>query len=283
MSSFLQDNPLAIHHASNPDGRDFVVGDLHGCRAMLDTLLDHVCFDPSRDRLFSVGDLVDRGPDSVGCLELLLEPWFFPVLGNHDAMLLAYWSTMCGERQSMYRDSFLYNQGTEWAFPARDLADRYVTLLEHLPFVRIIGEGEHRFQVLHAERRDNDTATFLSDTDLDGPQSKSWDRNHHIHGFDDFGDWRDHLLWGRSYIQANQPCRFNPIKTLDFTGHTPVVYEKHPETVIQIGRQVYLDTGAFAAIAGSVAGLTLWDVQGDRGWRLLGDGRILDCRRLIGG
>lgn len=283
MSIFLQDNPLAIHHASNPDGRDFVVGDLHGCRAMMDTLLDHVCFDPSKDRLFSVGDLVGSGTGFGRVSGIASRTLVFPVLGNHDAMLLAYWSTGSGERQSLYRDAFLYNPCTEWASSAHDLADRVVPLLEHLPFVRVVGDGEHRFQVLHAERRDNDTATFLSDADLDDPQSKSWDRNHHIHGFDDFGDWRDHLLWGRSYIQANQPCRFNPIKTLDFTGHTPVVYEKHPETVIQIGRQVYLDTGAFAAIPGSVAGLTLWDVQGDRGWRLLGDGQILDCRRLTGG
>ncbi|MBU2766125.1 hypothetical protein HAP94_07940 [Acidithiobacillus ferrivorans] len=118
MNAFLQDNPLVIHHEFNPIGRDFVIGDLHGCRAMLDTLLDHACFDPAMDRLFSVGDLVDRGPDSVGYLELLLESWFFSVLGNHDAMLLAYWATLSGERQSLYRDSFLsgsyvrFNYGT---------------------------------------------------------------------------------------------------------------------------------------------------------------------------
>ncbi|UBU63650.1 metallophosphoesterase [Acidithiobacillus ferrooxidans] len=161
MTAFLQDNPLVIHHASNPDGRDFVVGDLHGCRAMLDTMMTHVGFDPAKDRLFSVGDLVDRGPDSVGCLELLLEPWFFPVLGNHDAMLLAYWSTGSGERQNIYRDAFQYNGGTIWAYPVRDLADQFVPLLENLPFVRVVGDGEHRFQVLHAERRDNDTAPFF--------------------------------------------------------------------------------------------------------------------------
>jgi hypothetical protein len=47
-------------HAANGRGRDFIVGDLHGCRAMLDALLVHVGFDPDRDRLFSVGDLMDR-------------------------------------------------------------------------------------------------------------------------------------------------------------------------------------------------------------------------------
>ena len=282
MTTFLQDNPLVIHHASNPDGRDFVVGDLHGCRAMLDTMMTHVGFDPAKDRLFSVGDLVDRGPDSVGCLELLLEPWFFPVLGNHDAMLLAYWSTGSGERQNIYRDAFQYNGGTIWAYPVRDLADQFVPLLENLPFVRVVGDGEHRFQVLHAERRDNDTATFLSDTDLDDPRPEIWNHHHFIRGFDDVGDWRDHLLWGRSTIQARQPLMFKRLTNMDFTGHTITVHAKVPDAVIQIGHHVYLDSGAFTAREESLAGLTLWCVGEDRGWRLLGDGRFLDCLRRTG-
>ncbi|MHB1641444.1 MAG: metallophosphoesterase [Acidithiobacillus sp.] len=71
------------------------MGDLHGCVEHLRVLLRYVGFDESTDRLFSVGDLVDRGPDSPGALELLKEthagvqPWFYPVMGNHDAMLLA--------------------------------------------------------------------------------------------------------------------------------------------------------------------------------------------------
>lgn len=68
---FLKSQPTVIHHSTNTQGRDFIVGDMHGCRAMIDTLLAHVGFDGSRDRLFSVGDLVDRGPDSEGCLDLL--------------------------------------------------------------------------------------------------------------------------------------------------------------------------------------------------------------------
>lgn len=61
MSVFLQDNPLTIHHASNPDGRDFVAGDLHGCRAMLDTLLAHARFDPARAGLILWDVQGDRG------------------------------------------------------------------------------------------------------------------------------------------------------------------------------------------------------------------------------
>lgn len=47
---------------TNHAGRDFVVVDLHGCLDQLEALLKAIGFDPARDRLFSVGNLVDRGP-----------------------------------------------------------------------------------------------------------------------------------------------------------------------------------------------------------------------------
>lgn len=72
--------------SANLIGRDFVVGDIHGCFDALMSLLDSVNFDRRFDRLFSVGDLIDRGPDSEKCLQLLFEPWFFVVKGNHENM-----------------------------------------------------------------------------------------------------------------------------------------------------------------------------------------------------
>ncbi|MBO1016939.1 metallophosphoesterase [Achromobacter sp. SD115] len=68
----------------NPLGRDFAVGDLHGHFSRLQESLDQLGFDPSRDRLFSVGDLVDRGPESEAALEWLARPWFHAVQGNHE-------------------------------------------------------------------------------------------------------------------------------------------------------------------------------------------------------
>ena len=71
----------------NADGRDFVIGDLHGSYACLERLLEGLNFDKTKDRLFSVGDLCDRGPESLRCLELLIEPWFHATLSNHEQML----------------------------------------------------------------------------------------------------------------------------------------------------------------------------------------------------
>ena len=61
---------------TNKAGRDFVLGDLHGTTDLLRALREHVAFDPKKDRLFSVGNLIDRGEDSPGGLALHPEPWF---------------------------------------------------------------------------------------------------------------------------------------------------------------------------------------------------------------
>ena len=81
---------LVVHRQFGPNrrGTDFVVGDVHGELVRLQRKLRAAAFDPARDRLFALGDLVDRGPDSEGVLELLACDWFHSVVGNHEWMLL---------------------------------------------------------------------------------------------------------------------------------------------------------------------------------------------------
>lgn len=68
----------------NKLGRDFVVGDIHGAYDMLRQGMAQAKFNPTLDRLFSVGDLIDRGPQSARALEYLAKPWFYAIRGNHD-------------------------------------------------------------------------------------------------------------------------------------------------------------------------------------------------------
>lgn len=76
--------------AQNKLGRDLIVGDIHGHFTRLQAALDAVGFDPARDRLFSVGDLVDRGPESDQALDWLARPWFAAVAGNHEDMAIRW-------------------------------------------------------------------------------------------------------------------------------------------------------------------------------------------------
>ncbi len=71
----------------------FVIGDIHGCLWTLERLLEQVRFVPNRDRLWLVGDLVNRGPRSLEVLRWCrdLGEHVVSVLGNHDLHLLARW------------------------------------------------------------------------------------------------------------------------------------------------------------------------------------------------
>ena len=69
----------------------YAVGDLQGCLSPLQCLLQRVAFDPGTDRLWLVGDLVNRGPQSLETLRFLyrMRDAVTCVLGNHDLHLLA--------------------------------------------------------------------------------------------------------------------------------------------------------------------------------------------------
>lgn len=69
----------------------YLMGDLQGCCKPLERMLQTIDFSPSRDHLFVLGDLVNRGPDSLGVLRRLrgLDNAATCLLGNHDLHLLA--------------------------------------------------------------------------------------------------------------------------------------------------------------------------------------------------
>lgn len=132
-------------------GRDLVVGDLHGHRSLFEEELDRLRFDPSCDRVLSVGDLIDRGPESLATLSLIEEPWFHAVLGNHELMLLNF--LHCYGSRLHSRKSYPTGGG-EWISEAisknRKAVARLAERIATLP-LSIHVEGEVPFNVTHGD------------------------------------------------------------------------------------------------------------------------------------
>lgn len=137
----------------NEKGKDWIVGDIHGQYDALILALKHINFDKSKDRLFSVGDLVDRGPKVFDCLRLLKEPWFFAVKGNHENMFL----TKFGKagwlhpldliRAYLYGDSHAIK-----ALVSVSEMQELMKLIKDLPLVLKVNNEDLPFWIVHAQR-----------------------------------------------------------------------------------------------------------------------------------
>ncbi len=105
----------------------YVIGDIQGCYSSLQKLLEKVAFDPAQDVLWSVGDLVNRGPDSLSVLRFFkqLGKHAKVVLGNHEMHLLAM-AHGNRERHKSNKDTL------EPILKARD-RDELIDWLRHCP------------------------------------------------------------------------------------------------------------------------------------------------------
>ncbi|UHM90954.1 metallophosphoesterase [Rahnella victoriana] len=190
----------------------YIVGDLHGCLSLLEEQLAKVAFDPSRDLLLSVGDLADRGPDSVGCLQLLNEPWFVCVRGNHEQMAID-----AVNEENIPR--WLRNGG-DWFYAldeeGQEQAKALILQADALPHIlELTTRKGERIVVAHAD--------YLSDEYIfDKP----------MEGYE--------VIWNRDRVNAALAGRYLPITGADafYFGHTPV------EHAMQFANQFYIDTGA---------------------------------------
>ncbi len=133
--------------ARNERGRDFVVGDIHGAFGSLrEHLEEHIGFDHTRgDRLFSVGDLIDRGPWSEAATWWLAQPWFHAVRGNHEELCIA------GARAgpATHQTYVHMMNGGDWFYRLDALQQsHYVDAFARLP---VAIEIEARIGLVHAQ------------------------------------------------------------------------------------------------------------------------------------
>ena len=206
------------HYTTNKVGRDFVVGDIHGMFEALESLLDDVGFNPATDRVFAVGDLIDRGPQSHRVLEFLDQPWFYSIKGNHEIMLIE-----SEHDKNMYRSWTIHNGGDWWLTIPQDQQKAIRERLFELPIVIEVNTNAGKIGLVHA----------------DIPTGMSWQK--FVAGIHSDEELCNYVLWSRNryrhYRITNTTDRIEDVD-LVILGHTPV---DHP---IHISNICYLDTGA---------------------------------------
>ena len=192
----------------NKEGVDYVVGDVHGCYDLLMQKLIEIGFDKKKDRLFSVGDLIDRGPKSLECLNLVYEPWFHAVRGNHEQMaidclsapgLMPHW----------------YENGGTWA------AEHYRHSLK-----KIISDAVSKMPLAVEVETSRGIVGIVHAEPLDPWRAPESDAD------------ESHVLWERDRITNGKNTKISGIDAV-VCGHTP-----QKQGVKLLGNVWYIDTGA---------------------------------------
>jgi serine/threonine protein phosphatase 1 len=202
------------HYKINEVGRDYAVGDIHGCFKMLEDKLYEVGFDEKTDRLFSVGDMVDRGPHSERCLEWLQKPWFHAILGNHEQMAIN------ASEGFIDMQNYRWNGGQWFLDLPVELQKEFAQVFLKLPIAIEIETKDGLVGMIHAE------LPLVSWKDLDaalqGPNSESF---------------IDQCLWNRDRLRNGLTTVISDIKEV-IVGHSVV----HDD--VWFGNVHYIDTGA---------------------------------------
>jgi serine/threonine protein phosphatase 1 len=219
----------------NRTGRDFVVGDLHGMFSELEKLLDEVGFEPGSDRVFSVGDLIDRGPESHRVLEFLDKPWFHAIMGNHEKMLID------AEHDRQMLRSWTQNNGGEWwlSIP-EDQQIEMRTRLSQLPIVHEIDTDRGNIGIVHA-----DITTGITWKDF-------------VKGIHEDEDLCNYVLWSRNrfrHYKITGNTDYIDGVYLVVLGHTPT------SKPISVSNICYIDTGAAYRTRKGLGTLTLLEIQ----------------------
>lgn len=204
----------------NEIGIDYVLGDVHGRFDLVYENLKEVNFDSTKDRLFCVGDLIDRGPYSKHVVDFLKFPFVHAVKGNHEDMLLEYY-----EKNPNATDDDFYNvglvNGMTW-FLENNKEERKEILesLSNLPLVIEINSERGLIGLVHA----------------DVPKNMSWiDFKNAIEANNNVVI--ETALWGRNRIMNKIEEDIVGLGRL-YVGHTV------QSQIKKFGNVVALDTGA---------------------------------------
>lgn len=221
-------NPVQ-HVSANCKGRDFVVGDVHGAFDVLLRAMDAVKFDQSCDRIFSVGDLIDRGPGSHRTVRFLSHDWVFAVRGNHEDMLLTIYSD--GEPHPAVLEFAASRNGFDWWLKITEgQRAEILEAVRKLPIAIELETSRGPVGFVHA----------------DVPQGLSWQAFlERVRSGDEKVVQK--ALWSRDRIGRLDESGVEGIGRL-FVGHTPV------RKNLRLGNVYCVDTGCVFGLLGRMEG-----------------------------
>jgi len=200
--------------AMNTAGRDFAVGDIHGHFTWLQAALDGIGFDPASDRLFSVGDLVDRGPECRDVLSWLDKPWFHAVRGNHDDYVCRY--------DTCDVDNWVYNGGSWFAGLAWDEQREFAVQFRELPIAIEVETPQGLVGIVHADCPFPTWEQLRAE--LESPESGK--RLKQV---------QNTCMWSRRRIELGEQEGVSDLRAL-VVGHTPLRLPK------ALGNVIHIDT-----------------------------------------
>lgn len=197
--------------SKNEIGTDYVVGDIHGCFTALKRHLNSIGFDFSKDRLFSVGDLVDRGPESELAIDWIGCEWFHPVLGNHDDYVVRY--------KTVDLDNRAYNGGS-WFQSLLDCDKQaFSDAFSMLPIVIQVDTGDGIIGIVHAD------PVVKEWSQIEGFAAKNWSN-------------KNSLMWSRNRVKNGDKSTVSGVSAV-VCGHTPMA------SIETLGNVVHIDTAGW--------------------------------------
>ena len=158
-SAIHPESPTAFHGPNLARGRDLVAGGVHGEFATLEFALETLEFQPAKDRLFTLGNLIGRGPRSTDALEWLEGGRFAGgVRGNHEQMLVRTLAgcPKGGDGRWPGQEWWHTDAPEDWheleAAGGDDpaLAERWLAALSQLPYVATIAYEDRRIGLAHS-------------------------------------------------------------------------------------------------------------------------------------
>ncbi|MCF7805712.1 MAG: metallophosphoesterase [Candidatus Marinimicrobia bacterium] len=217
---------------NSTSARTVVVGDVHGCIDELRGLIEKISPSPD-DRLIFVGDLINKGPDSLGVLKYVQEMGAEVILGNHELAFIEYMDGNYRET-SGFREvkRQLGTEHTHWVDWMRNLP-LYIETKDALIVHAGIPPGKHPSQV-SPEILTNIRTWDGYGEDLQNPDNPAWYELHESEKLVVFGHWaRQGLLVRVGVIGLDSGCVYGkrlsavslPDRTI-FQIDAKEVYEK---------------------------------------------------------